>query len=85
MEEEELIRRLQQLQIEENLIINRLKEVRNRTVKVGDTVKLQTRGVQSTKGDIATVTKVTNNFVYVKVKNTGHRTKRSPKNVVVIH
>ena len=86
MEEEDIIRRLQQLQIEEDKLIKRLRDIRisNGTVRVGDTVKLQTRGVQSRKGDVATVTKVTSNSVHVKVKGPGHYTRRSHRNVVVI-
>ena len=86
MEEEDLIRRLQQLQIEENKIIRRLQDIRanDQTARVGDTVKLQTRGVQSKPGDVATVTRVTSGSAYVRIKGTGHHTRRSHKNITVI-
>ena len=86
MEEEDLIRRLQQLQIEENELIKRLQNIRanNQTARVGDTVKLRTRGVQSRLGDVAIVTRVTNGSVHVKIKGTGHNTRRSHKNITVI-
>ena len=86
MEEEDLIRRLKQLQIEENELIERLKEIRisNQAIKVGDTVRLRTRGVQSKPGDVAIVIKVTRSSVHVRVKGTGHHTRRSHKNVTVI-
>ena len=87
MDEEDLVRRLEQLQIEENEIIEKLKEARsnNQAIRVGDTVRLRTKGVQSRSGDVAIVTKVTRSSVHVRVKGTGHHTRRSHKNVTVIN
>jgi hypothetical protein len=83
MSEEELIQRLQQLQIEENEIIQQLSAIRStrQGIQVGDTVKLLTRGVRSKKGELATTTKVTGNSVTVRLLSTGHVTRRHPKNV----
>ena len=83
MSEEDLIQRLQQLQIEENEIIGRLAAIRStrQGIQIGDTVKLLTRGVRSKRGDLAVVTKVTSNSVSVRLTSTGHVTRRHLKNV----
>ena len=83
MSEEELIQRLQQLQLEENEIIQQLSAIKStrQGIQVGDTVKLLTRGVRSKKGELATATKVTSNSVTVCLLSTGHVTRRHPKNV----
>ena len=91
MNEEELIRRLRQLQIEENNIIEQLAAIRSgdeainqsddEVIRVGDTVKLLTKGVRSKKGDLAVVTSVSDNSIGIKLKNTGHITRRQPNNV----
>ena len=83
MNEEELIRRLKQLQIEENHIIKQLTAIRSsdEALKVGDTVKLLTKGVRSKRGDLALVTSVSSNSIGVKLIDTGHITRRQPKNV----
>ena len=83
MDEEELIRRLEQLQIEENHIIKQLSAIRSsdQAIKVGDTVKLLTKGVRSKKGDLAVVTSVADNSIGIRLKHTGHITKRQPNNV----
>ena len=83
MNEEELIRRLEQLQIEENHIIKQLSAIRpsDQAIKVGDTVKLLTKGVRSKKGDLAVVTSVTDNSIGIRLKGTGHITRRQPNNV----
>ena len=83
MDEEELIRRLEQLQIEENHIIKQLSAIRSsdQAIKVGDTVKLLTKGVRSKKGDLAVVTSVADNSIGIRLKDTGHITRRQPNNV----
>ena len=83
MSEEDLIQRLQQLQIEENEIIGQLAAIRStrQGIQIGDTVKLLTRGVRSKRGDLAVATKVTSNSVSVRLTSTGHVTRRHPKNV----
>ena len=84
MSEEDLIQRLQQLQIEENEIIGQLAAIRStrQGIRIGDTVKLLTRGVRSKKGDLAVVTKVASNSIGIRVITTGHVTTRHPKNVL---
>ena len=84
MSEEELIQRLQQLQIEENEIIGQLAAIRStrQGIQVGDTVKLLTRGVRSKRGDLAVVTKASSSSISVQLISTGHVTRRHPKNVL---
>ena len=83
MSEEDLIQRLQQLQIETNEIIGQLAVIRStrQGIQVGDTVKLLTKGVRSKKGDLAIVTEVKSTSVGVRLISTGHVTRRHPKNV----
>ena len=83
MSEEDLMRQLQQLQIEENEIIQQLSAIRssNQAIKVGDTVKLLTKGVRSKRGDLAVVTSVSSNSIGIRLNATGHTTRRLPKNV----
>ena len=83
MSEEDLMRQLQQLQIEENEIIQQLLAIRSsdQAIKVGDTVKLLTKGVRSKRGDLAVVTSVSSNSIGIRLNATGHTTRRLPKNV----
>ena len=81
--EDDLIQQLRKLQIEENKILDQLAAIRRgkQELQVGDTVKLLTKGVRSTRGDLAVVTKVTGSSVHLRIKGTGHHTRRAPKNV----
>ena len=90
MNEEELIQRLQQLQIEENEVINQLAAIRSnrqeprptrQVLRIGDKVRLLTKGVRSKKGDLAVITKVASDFITIRLIATGHVTRRHPKNI----
>ena len=83
MNDQDLIEQLQALQIQQNEIIKQLSSRATTTskYKVGDKVKLLTKGVSSKKGDTAIVTKVTSTTVYLKVIATNHLTRRHCKNI----
>ena len=96
MNEEELIQELKSLNIRQAEIITELhKRAQNNNQKhfqnndkstnvalsPGDQVKLLTRGVLSSKGETARVTKVKGNTVHLKVNSNGHNTFRKIKNI----
>ena len=84
MNEEELILELKKLNIRQAEIITQLQNKPNHKeepLKPGDRVKLLTSGVLSTKGEEATVIKISHNTVHLKVSSNKHQTYRKTKNV----
>jgi hypothetical protein len=84
-----LIKKLSQLQLEQNKIIEQITAARatatptepEDTIHIGDHVLLLTGGIRCIKGDRARVTKVTNSAVHFTVIRNKHNTYKKHRNV----
>lgn len=85
MKTDDIIAKLQQLQIEQSKLIKKLRNQGNsketRPFRVGDIITLCTGGVNCKKGDTARVTKTAGDTVHFKVLRNGHHTHKKTKNV----
>ena len=90
----EITRKLRDLQIEQNALLEQLnnhhknknisvttRENDYNTIRVGDQVILGTGGVRCTTGDIATVTKINKSTIHFKVNRNGHHSHKKIKNI----
>ena len=81
---EELIEKLTNLQLEQQVLIEELRK-RNKNnhkeIQAGDIVVVLTSGIRCNIGDKAKVTKVTKAYVHVQVLRTGQHTHRKRKNI----
>ena len=81
---EEIIKRLQELQLEQQDLLSQLDAINQDTredIKAGDKIKVRTAGVLCKENDKAVVTKTNRHNVHFKVIRTGHNTHRKRKNV----
>ena len=81
---EELIEKLTNLQLEQQVLIEELRKrtkTNHKDIQAGETVVVLTSGIRCNIGDKAKVTKVTKAYVHVQVLRTGQNTHRKRKNI----
>lgn len=95
MDIEEIVKRLQQLQLEQDALLKKLAVAtaaskltataeaspRETVLRLGQEVQVLTKGTQSQKGDIALVTKITEEWVHIKILRNGTHTTRKRCNL----